>query len=332
MARSILRSLILFAVLASALADDTEKKPLGGFVPKRLPAYVGLVLYATSALVHWILFFRHGRPRFMLVLTAGMTSGLHFFICITVFDALPEAMAAGFAMRLVFAGSPHSVGLYIVMDLLILLSPCAYLATDYMILARLTTTFDDEVAQSCLLIRRERITKLFVLSDVVTFILQASGGAQSTSTSASAANTGKSTTMVGLVLQLLSFGLFTVVLGLFGHRLRTRFPEVWCPPLKSTSKPFTPWGTHAVDDWRILYLDALLHIRSFFRIAEFAGGFDGYIATHEFFFYLFDALPLWLAMSLYCVVWPTRFLHPHASASTSAEAIRMKGIPGVGGV
>jgi hypothetical protein len=71
-------------------------------------------------------------------------------------------------------------------------------------------------------------------------------------------------------------------------------------------------------------------IRSVFRIAEFAGGYveansnsyhlgwtmsvlsnalhryRGTIATHEGYFYAFDTLPLWVAMTLYCIVWPTR--------------------------
>lgn len=36
--------------------------------------------------------------------------------------------------------------------------------------------------------------------------------------------------------------------------------------------------------------------------------YNGYITTHEAFFYLFDSLPLWLSMTLYCIVWPKRCL------------------------
>ncbi|KAJ7480660.1 RTA1 like protein-domain-containing protein [Mycena latifolia] len=320
MARSILRSLILFAVLASALADDADSDPpLGGFVPKRLPAYLGLGLYAFSALVQWILYFRHGRPRFMLVLTIGMTS-----------------MAVGFAIRLLFAGSPHSIALDVIMAVVIVLSPCAFLATDYMVFARLTMTFDDEVAKSCLLVRRERITKLFLWSDVVTFLLQGNGASLAASSSTIVAAIGKWMTIIGLVLQLISFAFFTYVLILFVRRLRSRFPEVWRPPLKGTRRPFTAWGTHAVEDWRILYWTlgftcAVILIRSVFRVAEYSGGPTGYLSTHEGYFYAFDALPLWLAMSLYCVVWPTRFFHRHARASGS-EAFQLRGISGGGAV
>lgn len=34
--------------------------------------------------------------------------------------------------------------------------------------------------------------------------------------------------------------------------------------------------------------------------------FFGYLATHEIYFYILDALPLWLSMSLYALLWPPR--------------------------
>jgi hypothetical protein len=47
---------------------------------------------------------------------------------------------------------------------------------DYILLARLATTFDEQVTQRCLLVRHTRIVKFFVWSDAITFFLQASGG------------------------------------------------------------------------------------------------------------------------------------------------------------
>ncbi|KAJ7508290.1 hypothetical protein B0H11DRAFT_2217593 [Mycena galericulata] len=80
--------------------------------------------------------------------------------------------------------------------------------------------------------------------------------------------------------------------------------------------PFTILGTGPVANWRILYWTVCVTclgilIRSIFRIAEFSEGFSGYIARHEGYFYLFDSLPLWISMTLYCVVWPMRFLSEH---------------------
>lgn len=121
-------------------------------------------------------------------------------------------MATGFALRYVFAQSPESIGMYVIMDLVclplssswrpngdtprlvhppfgmthsarthppvadIFPQPCFFLATDYVLLARLSFTFDQRVAERCLVIKASRLATLFVCSDVITFLLQAAGG------------------------------------------------------------------------------------------------------------------------------------------------------------
>ncbi|KAJ7909588.1 RTA1 like protein-domain-containing protein, partial [Mycena leptocephala] len=256
------------------------------------PAYVALGLYGISAAIHWIHFFTvPPRHAFMISLPLGMT-----------------AMATGFVLRIIYANPPFTLGKYIAMDLVCPSLPCLFLATDYMLLSHLARTFDEEVADRCLLIRHSRITKIFVWSDVSTFFLQTTGGGLTAMKSADLANLGNKVALVGLILQAVSFGLFTVVLVVFGARVSTHFPEVWH---RKTRRPFRVLSRQPIDDWRmVFYLMCMtcigILIRSVFRIAEFAGGYRGTIATHEGYFYAFDTLPLWVAMTLYCIVWPTR--------------------------
>ncbi|GAA5867766.1 hypothetical protein JCM8547_005227 [Rhodosporidiobolus lusitaniae] len=49
-------------------------------------------------------------------------------------------------------------------------------------------------------------------------------------------------------------------------------------------------------------------IRSIFRLVEQCNGFFGYIATHEIYFYLLDATPIFLSVVLFVFVWPTRYV------------------------
>ena len=52
---------------------------------------------------------------------------------------------------------------------------------------------------------------------------------------------------------------------------------------------------------------------------------DGFLATHEGYFYLLDALPLWIGMSLYALFWPMRFLnHETRFELTSLDEQRRK--------
>ncbi|KAE9395967.1 RTA1-domain-containing protein [Gymnopus androsaceus JB14] len=250
-------------VISNLDARDTtntkNQRPVAGFIMKTWPAIIGIVLYGLSGAIHWIHFFRIGQ-RYMLTLTIGMT-------CFTF----------GLIMRVVDSHSPYSLGIYIVEDFFVLLSPCAFLATEYMLLSRLATSLGQDIADDCLLIPARRITKLFVWSDVITFWIQASGGGLSVNQKLS--SVGTKIAMVGLILQLLSFALFTIMLIAFGFRVRAKYPSTW--NIRASS--------------RVL-------IRCVFRIAEFAGGYFGFLATHEGYFYLLDALPLWIAMTLYCFV------------------------------
>ncbi|KAJ6542390.1 RTA1 like protein-domain-containing protein [Mycena vulgaris] len=221
MTNRLLRSLVSFAALASALAAQ-RTVPIRAlqrwFHPEKTPRHCcPRVLcifgrYPLNTTNNRLEYFRLERRPFMLTLTLGMTAWRLALIFL-------KAMAAGFVLRIVFSNSPFSLGLSIIMDMLFLLSPCAFLATDYMLLARLASTFPEEVSQSCLLIRPSRIVKFFVWSDGITFFLQASGGGLTATKNASTANIGNKITMIGLSLQLASFALFTVLILVFGWRV-----------------------------------------------------------------------------------------------------------------
>ncbi|KAJ7698926.1 RTA1 like protein-domain-containing protein [Mycena rosella] len=288
----LLLCLVLAASFVAVFADDTsdggntdaDQIP-GGFVPKKVPAVIGLALFGISATIQWIQHFTiTPRRPFMLTLTIGMT-----------------AMTIGFVLRLLFSSPPFTVGKYIQMTMFILLSPCTFLAIDYMLLARLAATFDTEVSDRCLLIRSSRIAKVFMWSDVSTFLLQSSGGGLQAS-KGSLVNLGNKLVMIGLVLQAVSFLLFAYVLIVFGWRVRKHFPEAWISKVPRSWRPL--FYVMCVTCVGIL-------VRSVFRIAEFSQGYSGYISVHEGYFYAFDALPLWTSMTLYCFVWPARILNIH---------------------
>ncbi|KAJ7044060.1 RTA-like protein [Mycena alexandri] len=236
------------------------------------------------------------RRPFMLTLILGMA-----------------AMALGFIFRIIYSDPPftlaQSLGKFLLMDLFILLSPCAFLAANYMLLSHLVAMFDKKVVDHCLLIRDSRVVKIFLLSDFATLNLQSCGGLSGTR-NAILVNIGNKLVLVRLVLQALSFLLFIVVLVVFGWRISKQFPGIW---RSHNTRPFKILSRQPIDDWRILFYlmcttSVGILIRSVFRVAEFAGGTFGTIATHEGYFYFFDSLPLWIAMTLYCIVWPSRAL------------------------
>jgi len=217
----------------------------------------------------------------MLTLTIGMS-----------------CMVLGFIFRIIYSNSPNSLGLYILTTLFVLLSPCAFLATDYVILHHMSLALEPEAAKYALLIAPKKIVKIFIFSDVATFLLQAAGGG--ISVQKSAATIGKDIALIGLILQLVSFALFTCLLLIFGWRVESRYVQQW---------QSNPEGKNMRTLFVVTCVTCIgILIRSVFRIIEYSGGYRGFVATHEGYFYPFDPLPLWVAMSLYCFFWPPRYI------------------------
>ncbi|CAK5265173.1 unnamed protein product [Mycena citricolor] len=334
-------SLVASALAAGGRSDD---EPIGGYVPSKSLSLTGVVLYGLSALVLWTQFVivRPRRP-FMLTLTLGMTgtSDVPEIFPINmrshdrrIYSPIPLRYTAFHVGQIHCLGYVHlAFGMGYIEHpssrlLTNALQPCLFLATDYMILSRLAATFSPDVVSRCLAIRPTRVVRIFVWSDVLTFFLQSSGGGLTATKSASSAKLGTTIALIGLILQAVSFLLFTFLMLTFAFRVSKHFPHIW---QAENGEPFRILSTRPVGDWRILiYVMSATCVgiltRSVFRIVEFAGGYNGYVATHESFFYLFDALPLWLAMSLYCFVWPTRFLHGRAENVALGTDLKSHGL------
>lgn len=169
-----------------------------------------------------------------------------------------------------------------------------------MILGRLIRHIDGEKYS---LIRTTRLTKLFVLGDVLSFLMQGGGaGILSGANHGSAShaqkqiNLGQNVIIGGLIVQVIFFGSFVVVAALFHTRARKathiRALEV-------------PWE-------RCMYLlygtSALVFVRSIFRVIEYAQGNAGFIMRHEVFLYLFDSVLMLGVMVLMNVVHPGELL------------------------
>ncbi|GAA5846298.1 hypothetical protein JCM9279_005897 [Rhodotorula babjevae] len=212
--------------------------------------------------------------------------------------------------------------------------PCAFLAHNYVVLKKVASALDRDVASPCLFIPARGIVYIFVLSDVVTFLAQTTGTAF-VIIGGKWLPLGEKLAISGLALQLASFTLFTILLVVFAKRLRAGFPEVYFSQTPERRTTFKPWLKEPVDDLRTLLLTLSLTcigilVRSMFRLVEQCDGFFGYIATHEAYLYAFDSTPLWLSMTLFCVVWPPRHI-AGINARQDPVVLRERGLVSSGG-
>ncbi|KAG9082851.1 hypothetical protein FS749_006528 [Ceratobasidium sp. UAMH 11750] len=147
----------LLAVLSylsyvAAQDDGSEPKtgmqryggPLG-YIPTVGPAVVFCALYALVA-VHgtWMMFRTPGRYMGTLVISGYV-------------------YALGLILRIPYRNNTDSLGLYLVLNLCVVLSPCGFIATVYILLGRLARHLR---AEDLMLIRPQIITKVYVSSDV----------------------------------------------------------------------------------------------------------------------------------------------------------------------
>lgn len=78
-------------------------------------------------------------------------------------------MGLGFFVRIVNASNQNSLVLYIIQQLAIVLSPAAFLAFNYILFGKFIARC---VGPEHALIPAEKFGRIFVISDVVTFLVQ----------------------------------------------------------------------------------------------------------------------------------------------------------------
>ncbi|KAI0347275.1 RTA1-like protein [Trametopsis cervina] len=222
--------------------------------------------------------------------------------------------AVGIAIRFGLAKQPDSSGLYIAFYLFATLSPCGFIAAEYVLLGRLARSLDGDAH---LLIRPQKVTLIFVSSDITTFLIQAVGGSITSAAhdDVKKNQAGTRIFLAGLAIQLVSFAFFTLLYLRFLYRVHKYEPQVW---MRDAHKSW-------FRDWRSLAAALVVScigvlVRSVYRTIELAQGFNGFLSRHEVYFYTLDFVPLIVALVVYIPFWPGRFIDPAALAAKTSDA------------
>lgn len=214
-------------------------------------------------------------------------------------------MAAGYISRAISAKSPESLAPFISQSLLILLPPSLYAATIYMLYGRIVHCTKRPDLST---IAPTKVTKIFVIGDVIAFLLQCSGGGLMAISGMS--STGQKVIVFGLFFQLLFFGFFLYVSVKFALRIR------------QTQEGFfgASWRTLL----HILFLMAALIIfRCVYRVVEFLQGHDGYLISHEVYMYLFDTLPMLIVQVLFHYWRPYKMVNDGAAVGKTPSYVNL---------
>ncbi len=180
------------------------------------------------------------------------------------------------------------VGGFIIQAILILIAPALYAASIYMILGRLICALH---AERISIIPVKWMTKIFVVGDVLSFLLQAGGGGIQAAGTLQMFELGEKIIIVGLFTQIFMFGFFLVTTVVFHARFR-QFSG------SDRQQTLVRWKRHLT----VLYVaSAIIMVRSIFRVVEYLQGNSGYLISHEVFLYVFDAVLMALVMAIFFV-------------------------------
>ncbi|KAF1812327.1 RTA1-domain-containing protein [Eremomyces bilateralis CBS 781.70] len=217
-----------------------------------------------------------------------------FFTCV-VFGAAMEV--AGYAARSYSAKFQYEVAPFAIQSTFIVIAPVFIAAGNYLLIGRLIRAVLPPTHHRIFRVPARLLTRIFVAFDVLSCLIQASGSgiASSNDWEGSTVETGTNVLIGGLSLQVATFTVYMCIFSRF-HWLANRM-EV----------EDTPAG------WRKVILavyvsSSLILVRSVYRVIEFAQGIHGYAFTHEWIFWVFEAIPMLIAISIFCLYHPSRFL------------------------
>ena len=217
------------------------------------------------------------------------------FLILILILTLCSVETIGYIGRVLSHYDPEGLGPFIMQSLLILLGPALYAASIYMTLGRIIRAVG---AESLAVVPAAWQTRLFVLGDVLSFLLQMVGGGIQAAGTLELLHAGEKIITVGLFVQIAFFGLFTVTSVVVNRRLRKH-------PTEKVVRNNIPWQ-------RMLYMlyivSALILIRSVFRVVEYIQGNAGYLLRNEIWLYIFDALLMAIVMLIFLLYHPALLL------------------------
>ncbi|OBZ87640.1 Protein RTA1 [Choanephora cucurbitarum] len=201
-----------------------------------------------------------------------------------------------------------TIATYAVMTLFLLLPPNALALVNYKCAGEIIRLSNAEPKHFFL--RPRFVTWFFFASDIFAFVMQGAGGGLQGTGDPDLSNMGSKIAMIGLAVQLLFFGSFAVITVYLDRK-----PE-YVYTIQGQDQPKKKL-IHC------LYITtALLYIRAIYRIIEFAGGYDGPVASAEWAFYVFDSLVLFLCFVFYSVLYIGNYLPKRDEDDQSSKGWR----------
>ncbi|KAJ1837127.1 hypothetical protein LPJ57_011526 [Coemansia sp. RSA 486] len=206
---------------------------------------------------------------------------------------------AGYIFRIICI-SHATLGLFVCMNLCLLLPPNALALFNYKVLGEIARK--SNVANSRVYLRPKFIVWFFFASDIFSFLLQSTGAGMTISEDT--AKNGRWICIGGLAIQMVFLTSFIILVTIVMRDPRYVLLEGDKDGINKGSKKHVLWTVHATT--------ALIYIRSVYRLIEFIDGYGGKIYSAEWAFYVFDTIMILLAFGVYIFVFLGTYFPKHS--------------------
>jgi len=261
--------------------DDPQNQ--WNFCPSKIPAYLFAICFGLSTCFHIFQGIKYKKVYSWVVAMGGVWQLL------------------AFVFRIISIDNPTNGSMYSIWFILILVAPLWINAFVYMVMGRMIYNFLP--AHKLFGIKAWRFGLYFVLLDITAFLVQAGGASI-----ASGSNVSDKTVLLGIHIYMGGIGLQEIFIICFSV-LAYRFHRKLTREGATNGTGNSPWALL----YTIYAVLTLITIRIVFRLIEYASGFKSQIPKHEAYMYVFDSLPMLVALVLFNVFHPGSVMPGKAS-------------------
>lgn len=277
------------------MATPAPDWSLWSYNPSLPLAIVATVLY-TIATIHltYLTCFRHRLWSFVTVPIAGL--------CLIV----------GYALRCYSTQQHQNIPIFATTQSLIVVAPVILAAGNYIVLGRLMRAVLPATRRRVFgWFTPKKLTWVYICADICTLNIQSSGVSLASSVGwvGPTSETGIKILLGGLALQVFTFSTYLALLVRFHMLARSlaieTAPRGWFNVLKA-----------------VYISSVLIMLRCIYRMVEFTEGQGGYALTHEWLFWVFEGLFMIVALSIYSLWHPGKYLPAEAMQDASTSMVQ----------
>ncbi|KAL4860723.1 RTA1 like protein-domain-containing protein [Aspergillus spectabilis] len=197
----------------------------------------------------------------------------------------------GYGGRIMLNNNPFKLDGFLMYLVSLTISPALFTAAIYLTLSRIVVAYGEKISY----FKPRTYTVTFITFDIIALILQAAGGAMASTAEPrdkEATDLGVNVMITGLVWQVVSLGIFTIIGIYFYLRVRKAASTIFNPDLAALRS--TRFFKASL--WGFGIATLVIFVRSVYRCAELREGFDGELASDEVTFMILEAAMIAIAV------------------------------------